>query len=50
MIAGNPFRRDERQRSGRDRQIDICVKKLARRIGEVGGNANGWSLGMSWDA
>ncbi len=47
MVAGNPLRRDERERAGGDGKIDLSVVELARRVGEVGGDLNWGLLGES---
>ena len=44
VVAGNPLRSGEGQRPGGDRQIDLGVIELARRIGQVGSDLDGGAL------
>ena len=45
VLAGNPFRRDKRERAGLRGNVDLGVVELARSFGEIGDDADracGW--------
>ncbi len=49
VIAGNPLRSGEGERTGDDGQVDIGVVELAGRVGEVGSDLDGRFLGVCGD-